>query len=242
MNPSEALIGVGRRLIDLLGPEQETVAVAGPCRSGAAGLRSVTDTYVGVDHSNVLGHLDETPHSTGGGGASPDPAVRKATEIYDALGAAPPRVNIGENDAAHAADGAHTIDRHGPEVPLHRDDAAPGDRTIEGRIYGDPPWAHAQNWSYRWPDISTMSRTINDYLRANWETVRSDLALDEFHKATFDTGHLTGEGFYNEGMNGLGPKSARANRTSFATVVLNLVPGRPPSFVVISAYPAGLLR
>ncbi|WP_327141955.1 hypothetical protein [Nocardia sp. NBC_01327] len=242
MNPSEAMSGVGRRLIDLLGTEGETVAVAEPCRSGAAGLRSVTDTYVGVDHSNVLGRLDGTPHSTEDGGASLDPEVRKATEIYHALGDEPPRVNIGENDLAHAADGAHTVERHGPDVPLNRDDAPPGDRTIEGRIYGDPPWSHAQNWSYRWSDASTMSRTINDYLRANWETVRSDLALDEFHKATFDTGHLTGEGFYNEGMNGLGPKSARAGRTSFATVVLNLIPGRPPSFLVVSGYPAGLLR
>ncbi|WP_405134901.1 hypothetical protein [Nocardia sp. NBC_01388] len=238
MNPSEALSGVGRRLIDLLGPERETVAVAEPCRSGAGELRGVTNAYVQVDHSNVLVH----PDNAGAGSAPPDAGLRKVTEIYDALGAAPPRVNIGENDAAHALDGAHTVERHGPEVPLNRDDAPPGDRTIEGRIYGDPPWAHAQNWSYRWADTSTMSRTINDYLQANWETVRSDLALDEFHKATFDTGHLTGEGFYNEGMNGLGPKSARSSRTSFATVVLNLVPGRPPSFVVISAYPAGLLR
>jgi hypothetical protein len=164
-------------------------------------------------------------------------ALRQAVDDYNALGEDPPRLNIGENDAAHVGDGAHTTERHGPDVPLNR---GPG-RTIEGRIYGDPPWGSQENWSYRWSDASTMNRTVNDYIAANWDTIRSDLALNGRHNSTFDAGHRTGEGFYNEGMYGSGPRSAHYGQTSYATVRLELIPGNPPTFFVVTAFPAGRL-
>jgi hypothetical protein len=167
-------------------------------------------------------------------------ALRQATDTYNDLGDDPPRLNVGENDAAHGSNGAHTVERHGPDVPLRQGDAPPGDRTIEGRIYGDPPWGRPENWSYRWSDTSTMNRTVNDYIRANWENIRSDLALNGEHSATFDAGHRTGEGFYNEGMHGSGPRSAHYGQTSYATVRLRLIPGNPPSFMVVTAFPSGL--
>ena len=167
-------------------------------------------------------------------------ALREATNSYNSLGDEPPRLNIGQNDAAHAADGAHTVERHGPNVPLNRGDAAPGDRTIEGRIYGDPPWGRPENWSYRWMDESTMNRTVNDYVRANWDNIRSSLALDGEFDATFDAGHRTGEGFYNEGMYGAGPRSAHYGQTSHVTLRLRLIPGDPPQFMVVTAFPSGL--
>ncbi|MGW4351641.1 alpha/beta hydrolase [Nocardia sp. NPDC004582] len=173
-------------------------------------------------------------------GSLDEAELRRVTEIYEALGEEPPRVNIGENDAAYSAGGAHTIERHGPEVPLNRVDAPPGDRTIEGRIYGDQPWGPQQNWSYRWTDVSTMNRTINDYLRANWENIRTDLALNGEHSAIFDAGHSVGEGFYNQGMGGVGPRLAHYTQTSHAKVVLTLIPGTPPSFMVLTAFPSGL--
>lgn len=166
-------------------------------------------------------------------------AWRQTMETYDGLGDEPLRVNIGENDAAFAA--AHTGERHGSDVPLYRVDAAPGDRTIEGRIYGDPPWGNQQNWSYRWLDDSTMNRTVNGYLETNWATVRSDLALDGRHKAIFDAGNVVGEGFYNKGMGGAGPRVAHYTRTSFVSIALELVPGHPPTFVVITTFPSGLI-
>jgi hypothetical protein len=61
-----------------------------------------------------------------------------------------------------------------------------------------------------------MNRTVNDYIQANWDTIRSDLALNGEHSATFDAGHRTGEGFYNEGMYGAGPRSAHYGQTSYA--------------------------
>jgi hypothetical protein len=167
-------------------------------------------------------------------------ALRQATETYDALGEDPPRLNIAANDATYGSNGAHTNERHGPDVPLRRGDAQPGDRTIEGRIYGDPPWGNSQNWSYRWSDASTMNRTVNDYIRANWDDIRSDLALNGEHSRTFRAENRTGEGFYNEGMYGAGPQSAHYAQTNYATVRLRLVPGNPPTFMVVSAFPSGL--
>ncbi|WP_169812678.1 WXG100-like domain-containing protein [Nocardia acidivorans] len=172
--------------------------------------------------------------------AASDAELRVITEIYNALGEDPPRVNIGANDAAYGARGAHSVERHGSDVPLNRVDAPPGDRTIEGRIYGDPPWRRQENWSYRWLDESTMNRTVNDYLRANWENIRSDLALTGEHSAVFDAGHRIGEGFYNEGMFGVGQRSTQYAQTSYAKMRLMLVPGSPPSFMVITAFPSGL--
>ncbi|QTR04541.1 hypothetical protein J7S33_06645, partial [Saccharothrix algeriensis] len=126
------------------------------------------------------------------------------------------------------------------DVALNRGDAPAGGRTIEGRIYGDPPWGNPQNWSYRWSDDSTMNRTVNDHIQANWETIRSDLALNGEYSVTFDAGHRTGEGFYNDGMYGAGPRSAHYAQTSYATLRMRLIPGDPPSFFVVTAFPSGL--
>ncbi|MFD4461783.1 putative T7SS-secreted protein [Nocardia sp. NPDC058480] len=167
--------------------------------------------------------------------------LREQIEIYDGLGDTPPRIDMAANDANHVADGAHSLERHGPDVPLNRGDAPQGDRTIEGRIFGDPPWGNQQNWSYRWLDRETMNSTVNDYLRANWDAIRSDLALDGRHRAVFDAGRPTGLGFYNEGMYSPGPRSAHLHHARNAAVVFELIPGSPPSFMVITAYPAGVL-
>ncbi|MEV6494784.1 hypothetical protein AB0M20_40100 [Actinoplanes sp. NPDC051633] len=166
-----------------------------------------------------------------------DVALAEVMNRYDALGDDPPRFDIASNDAAHPA--AHTGERHGPDVPLQRD---PSGRTIEGRIYGDPPWDRAENWSYRWTDPSTMNRAVNDYVRRNWEAIRSDLALNGRHRGSFDAGHQVGEGYYNNGMYGAGPQASRYATTSFAQVRIQLVPGsNPPVPFVVTAFPSGLL-
>lgn len=158
---------------------------------------------------------------------------------YDRLGDEPPRFNVAANDAAHHGLGAHTDERHGPGVPLLRD---PGARTIEGRIYGDPPWGRTENWSYRWTDPSTMNRTVNEYVRDNWQAIRSDLAADGVHRGGFDAGHRVGEGYYNTGMYGSGPVASRYATTSMVTVRIKMVPGSdPPEPFILTAYPAGLL-
>ncbi|TDO38037.1 hypothetical protein C8E87_1679 [Paractinoplanes brasiliensis] len=158
---------------------------------------------------------------------------------YDQLGAEPPIVNIARNDSEFTDDGAHTLLHHGPDVTLRR---APTGRTIEGRIYGDDPWDHPETRSYRWTDHTTMNREINRYVRENWENIRNDLALTLRHKGGFDARHRVGEGFYNKGMHGAGPREAEYGATSLVVVRIKLRPGSdPPLLFIDSAYPSGLL-
>ncbi len=158
---------------------------------------------------------------------------------YDRLGDEPPEFNIAANDATYHGHGAHTQERHGPDVPMPRD---PTTRTVEGRIYGDPPWERPENWSYRWADSSTMNRTVNEYVQQNWETIRQDLAVDGRHRGGFDAGHRVGEGYYNSGMYGAGSRISRYAATSLVKIRIQLVPGsEPPVPFVVTAFPSGLL-
>jgi hypothetical protein len=154
------------------------------------------------------------------------------------LGDEPPKVNIVDNDAAYRANHAHTIERHGPDIPLSRD---PSTKTIEGRIYGDAPWREPVSGSYRWTDSSTMNREVNRYIRENWPEIRDDLALDEFHEKLFDAGHHVGLGYHNKGMYGAGPRQAVYGVTSLVRIRIRVVPGSDPATpFIVSAFPAGL--
>jgi hypothetical protein len=92
-----------------------------------------------------------------------------------------------------------------------------------------------------------MNQSVNRYLQQNWETIRSDLAMDGEHVNTFNPGEgVVGEGFRNplEGLPGAGqgrgpgatvqPVYVEYGRV---TIVIRLVPGNPPSFVIVTAYP-----
>ncbi|WP_306210363.1 hypothetical protein [Actinoplanes sp. RD1] len=159
--------------------------------------------------------------------------------VYEGLGSEPPTFNIARNDDAHRDNGAHTIDVHGPQLPLRRD---PARRTVEGRIYGDHDWDKPANWSLRWTDHTTMNREINDYVRQNWEEIRSNLAMEGTHTGAFSAGHRVGEGFYNDGMFGVGPRNARYTVASIVRVAIDLDTGAdPPQPFIVTAFPAGIL-
>lgn len=204
--------------------EQGHQAIADVLRQG----RSVADGGSGVENS--------------GGGATPvphpdDARLAEIMNRHDQLGDDPPRFNIAANDAMFAA--AHTGDNHGPDIPLAR---SPGQRTIEGRIHGDPPWNGTENWSFKWTDPSTMNRTINDHVRQNWALIRDELALQGSYDASFDAQHRVGVGFYNEGMFGVGPRSSRYAETSFVKVRIRLDPGADPATpFILTAYPLGIM-
>ncbi|WP_432543070.1 hypothetical protein [Kineococcus sp. SYSU DK002] len=63
---------------------------------------------------------------------------------------------------------AHTTDRHGADIPLRREDAGPGGKSIEGRIHGDEPWARRENTSSRWLSDEVMNSTIDGHVRQHW--------------------------------------------------------------------------
>lgn len=166
-----------------------------------------------------------------------DPEVAHAMRIYDQLGDEPPKIHVALNDATHAA--GHTIDRHGPQLPLRRQ---AGVQTIEGRIHGDHGWPSPENQSFKWDSPTVMTREINEYVQRNWETIRSDLATKGAHTARYDAGHRVGEGFLNGGMYGLGPRQAEYMPTSRVRLRILLVPGSDPSrSFLLSAFPAGIL-
>jgi hypothetical protein len=86
-----------------------------------------------------------------------------------------------------------------------------------------------------------MNRVVNEYVRRNWETIRSDLAMGEDHVGSFDAGQRVGEGYYNAGMHGAGPTSSHYAETSYVKIRIRLVPGSdPPEPFIVTAYPSGL--
>ena len=169
--------------------------------------------------------------------AAEDEILRRAPEVMDALGETPRRVSLRGEEGNHPD--AHTIERHGPDIPLRRADA-PGGRTVEGRVFGDPPWGDPQNASFRWLNDSVMNRVVNDYLRANWERIKLDLATDGRHTGTGDAGNAVGEGFINPGQGGLGPRSALYMRTSLFRLTIRISYGPPVGFYIVTAFPNAL--
>jgi hypothetical protein len=171
--------------------------------------------------------------------------ARRAQGIHDQLGAEPPRLDMRLEDANPDNANAHTTGRpfgpnggrHDPGIPLERTAAPPGDATIEGRIYGDAPWTRPENSSFKWFDDPTLNNAVNDYIQANWELIRNDLALDGAHNNFVRTGNAVGEGYINENMNGAGPRLARYMVTSNFRITI-LPKATAPYFYVITTFPA----
>jgi hypothetical protein len=160
--------------------------------------------------------------------------LRRAPEIIDALGENPRRVNPRLEDVVREPDGAHTTGangRHGADFPLRRVDN-PGGNRIEGRLFGDPPWRRAERASMRWLSDSIMVRVINEYLRANWDQIRIDLALNGEHEDGGGAGSAIGEGFVNSGT--LAAPQPTFSVSSLFTIRLRLLPGPPVDFFVVT--------
>jgi hypothetical protein len=170
---------------------------------------------------------------------------RKIIAVYDGLGDAPQTFDIIQNDLANPR--AHTVGtgndgRHGPAIPLDRQlDAIGipnGIQTIEGRIYGDAPWSEAANQSSRWESILAINRTINKYLKQNWDIIRSDLAMYDKHTGYVDAGEEIGSCFRNQNKGtpnppiAIGPIPSKHVRVTF---LLN--PSNPPSYYAITSFP-----
>ncbi|MBC7797335.1 MAG: hypothetical protein H7Z37_10720 [Pyrinomonadaceae bacterium] len=164
--------------------------------------------------------------------------LRGRLEILESLGETPKKITIAENDATYESSNAHTKKNHGEDVTMERANAPAGVRTIKGRIYGDAPWTKAENYSYKWLDDTIMNQTINDHISKNWDAIRWDFANGNDYKITFDAGKAVGEGYYNSGMYGNGPRQAVYGKTSRVTILLKLdqVAMKP---IVVTAYPAG---
>jgi hypothetical protein len=165
--------------------------------------------------------------------------IRGHLMVYDSMRSGNQKINLRGNDISYGdSHKAHTIERHGPDLLPERAGAPAGVRTVEGRIYGDAPWGRAENNSYKWIDEATMNRTINDYIQSNLDEICWTLATRRELAVTFDAGKLVGEGYYNEGQGGFGPRNAKYGQTSYVRLVLKLDQIEPMKIVVVTAYPS----
>jgi hypothetical protein len=137
---------------------------------------------------------------------------------YGSLGDEPPEFDLVRNDAKHRARGAHTLDRHGPGIPLQR---MAGAMSIEGRIYGDPPWSRRVTRSYQWTDLAILDGAVNAYVRRNWAAIRIDLANRCRHDGVADAGRVVGRGYESSGTKDAG--RARYREVSQFRVCIRLI-------------------
>ncbi|SNY34580.1 hypothetical protein [Paractinoplanes atraurantiacus] len=217
-----------------------------PHRARGPGSHSA-ESVAGAQNAVASAIQAGTPHPDGAGAiaarATPDtsdPELSRVMDVYERLGADPPRFRISANDAAHEGHGAHTIERHGSQIPLERADPGSDIRTVEGRIYGDDPWGKTENKSFKWDDPTIMTREVNEHVQRNWEAIRSDLALKGFYEGTYEAGHRVGHGYYNSGMFGFGPRQAEYATVSRVVVRIRLAPGSdPPEPFLVTAFPSG---
>jgi hypothetical protein len=151
------------------------------------------------------------------------------------LGNEPPEFDLIRNDAEHGRRGAHTLDRHGPSIPLQR---RAGVKTIEGRIYGDPPWRTRVTRSYQWTDLATLNSAVSAYVRQNWTVIRTDLASGQRHEGVADAGRLVGRGYDSSGMTGMGPGWVRFREIRQFKVCIRLMLNTDPATpFILSAFP-----
>ena len=162
--------------------------------------------------------------------------ARAYNQAYTKYGETPPKeFRITDNDGRGG--GAHTLERHGADMPLKRRDAPAGQRTVEGRIFGDPPWGNRQNFSLNHLSDSIMDRPVRWAMENNWNRIRSALARGDDFVENFTYPQAVGEGFYNAGTNAA-PKSVYMKTSLFRLTIVtdsNALGGMK----VITAFPNG---
>jgi hypothetical protein len=206
---------------------------------GQAAPRPLTggaDSFVTADPAGPSAGPGSGQSDSGSRDLDLDEVMRR----YELLGEIAPSFDLAVNDQRYLDEGAHTIERHGPDIPLERDPNHQTSeiRTIEGRIFGDRPWRRPENKSFKWIDHATMKNEINGYLQQNWEAIRSDLAMTGEHISEYNAGHLVGHGYYNKGMYGAGNRESKFDRASKVAIRIKIVEGTdPPEFFIISAFP-----
>jgi hypothetical protein len=162
--------------------------------------------------------------------------ARTYNQAYAKYGETPPKkFRITDNDGRGG--GAHTLERHGADMPLKRTDAPAGQRTVEGRIFGDPPWPNRQNFSLKWLSDSIMDRAVRWALENHWNQIRAALAKGEDFAENFNYPQAVGEGFYNAGTN-TAPRAVYM-KTSLFRLTIVTDSSAPRGIKVITTFPNG---
>jgi len=209
--------------------EEEAVAAR------LAGKEEVSPAKSGGE-SPEMGVTEQAQKPPGG---TKEEATPPVTGKVPELPENPPRIKISKNDARFGnleQNAAHTLERHGPEIPLRRTDAPPGARTIEGRLFGDPPWPRRENNSHRWKNKGKLDDLINEYIQKNWDELRVKFRTTDEHKVDLDAKQAIGEGFVNAAPGAAEPKPVY-QQTSRLTIRLRFFAGPPPEIYVHTAFP-----
>ncbi|WP_375757223.1 annexin [Corallococcus exercitus] len=151
-----------------------------------------------------------------------------------------PTVDVAANDLAHgSAHNAHTMDRHGAQLPYSSAGQPPGTRSIESRVTTGDGWGGVETNSFQWNSDAQMNATINQYIQDNWPSIKDKLMLQGFADEVnipAPPGTTVGRGF-TAGVDSAGnPTAIPANATTY-NIKLRLVDGVPPQVVVLTAFP-----
>ncbi|RKH51723.1 hypothetical protein D7Y23_09415, partial [Corallococcus sp. AB050B] len=152
-----------------------------------------------------------------------------------------PTLDVAANDVAHgSAHNAHTLDRHGAQLPYTSAGQPPGTRTIESRVTTGDGWGSVETNSFQWNSDAQMDATINQYVKDNWSSIKDKLMMqgyaDELNIPA-PPGTTVGRGFtqVKDPVTGA-VRAAPANATTY-NIKLRLVDGVPPQVVVLTAFP-----
>ncbi|RKG68420.1 hypothetical protein D7V80_12380 [Corallococcus sp. CA054B] len=151
-----------------------------------------------------------------------------------------PKLDVNANDAAHgAAHNAHTIDRHGAQLPYSSAGQPPGTRSIQSRVTTGDGWGKIENNSFQWSSDATMDATINKFVADNWNTIKTDLAMygysDHLNIAA-PPGTTVGKGF-TASVDSAGNRTAVPANANSYNLRLRLIDGTPPQVMVLTAFP-----
>jgi len=108
--------------------------------------------------------------------------------------------------------------------------------TIEGRIFGEPPWNRRVNYSYRWQSNDELNDVVNDAIRARWADIKLHLAFNGIFEETFDAGRNVGQGFVNANAESGGPPRSLLTPTNHVRLILAFAPP-PHGFHIVVAMP-----
>jgi hypothetical protein len=88
----------------------------------------------------------------------------------------------------------------------------------------------------RWNSDANMVQALNDFIRANWDAIRTELALHGEYAGGGDAGTAVGEGFVNAGS-GAAPAPTFVVSSLFK-VRIKLIEGPPIDFFVNTGFPS----
>ena len=108
--------------------------------------------------------------------------------------------------------------------------------TIEGRIFGEPPWNRRVNYSYRWQSNDELNDVVNEAIRARWADIKLHLAFNGIFEETFDAGRTVGQGFVNANAEAGGPPRSLRTPTNHVRLILAFAPP-PDGFHIVVAMP-----